>query len=182
MSDFIKGKNVNLRLCTLDDASFINALRQNKHLTQFLPQVENDVAKQKAWLEGYKKREATGTELYFIVEDKSGQKIGTVRLQEIDRDKKTFTLGSFIIDREKTGKFSSLETITILFDHAFNTLGLNECNFFCRNENYMATGFYEKYQAPIIKRDEENTYYLYPRELFNQRLPDYLKTIKNGHR
>ena len=55
----ITGKNIQFRTVDIADAEFIFALRTQRDKTKYLSQIENDLVKQKAWLNSYKLKEKT---------------------------------------------------------------------------------------------------------------------------
>ena len=66
--NFIKGKNVNLRLVNESDAEFIINLRIKRG--EFLSQTDPDIKKQKDWISQYKIRENNKKEYYLITDPK----------------------------------------------------------------------------------------------------------------
>ena len=153
MNKIIIGKNINFRLVEIEDAEFIINLRLKKG--EFLSATNPNLIEQENWIKSYKKREESGEEYYFIIENKNGLRAGTIRLYDIDFKTKTFTFGSFIVDRESESihKLSALEAINLLFEFAFEKLSLNNCFFDCRKNNRKANDFYIRFGAKIIKED-----------------------------
>ena len=49
-------QKINLRLARVQDAEFILGLRLQQHKTQYLSPVENNLAKQQAWLQSYQQK------------------------------------------------------------------------------------------------------------------------------
>lgn len=149
----IIGIKINLRLVEIEDAEFIVNLRLKKG--EFLSATNPNLTEQENWIKSYKKREGLKEEYYFIIENKNGLRAGTIRLYDIDFKTKTFTFGSFIVDRESESihKLSALEAINLLFEFAFEKLSLNNCFFDCRKNNRKANDFYIRFGAKIIKED-----------------------------
>jgi RimJ/RimL family protein N-acetyltransferase len=161
----IKSKNINFRLVEPNNAAFIVNLRRENG--KYLSPTNNDVNKQIEWINKYKDREDNLNEFYYIIEDKSLNKVGTVRLYNINYKKKTFTFGSFIVDKSLTlQKFIPLEAITEIFNYAFNVLKLDKVNFDCRKNNDAANNFYKRFKAKIIDEDNLNYYYEYTKKCF----------------
>ena len=69
----ILGKNIQLRTAEISDAEFILELRTQTEKTKYLSQVENDLAKQQAWLKSYKQKEQNDEEYYFVIESQTGE-------------------------------------------------------------------------------------------------------------
>ena len=148
----IIGKNINFRLTTINDAEFILDLRLKKG--EYLSATKPNLDGQIEWLKNYKTREESGLEYYFIIENKSDLEVGTVRLYNINKSNKTFTFGSFIVDRDLAHQHSALEAMILIFEFAFDNLLLKNCFFDCRKNNQRANSFYLRFGAKIIKEDE----------------------------
>ena len=159
MNKIIIGKNINFRLVEIEDAEFILNLRLEKG--EFLSATNPNLAEQENWIKSYKKREELKEEYYFIIENKNGLRAGTIRLYDIDYKTKTFTFGSFIVDRESESihKLSAFEAINLIFEFAFEKLSLNNCFFDCRKNNRKANDFYIRFGAKIIKEDDLDYFY-----------------------
>lgn len=168
----LNSKNIDLRLVEIDDADFIVNLRLKKG--RFLSKTDADIKKQVEWIRQYKKREQKKEEYYFIIENKKKIRLGTIRIYDIDYRNKSFTFGSFIVDRDNChNKFVALESIAIIFDFAFNYIGLENCFFDCRIENEKANNFYKKLKAEIIKKDEIDYFYQYSKKTFLENISSY---------
>mgnify|MGYP003706666207 CR=1 FL=1 len=164
-------KNINLHLVEVEDAEFIVNLRLKKG--QFLSKTDSDVEKQIEWIKEYKNREKFKEEYYFIIEDKNFNKLGTIRIYNINYEEKLFTFGSFIVNNHPNNKYIALESITAIFDFAFNILQLEQCYFDCRKNNKKANDFYIRYQAEIIKENESDYFYQYNKETFLKNISNY---------
>ena len=174
----IIGKNINLRTANLEDAQFILSLRLKRG--EFLSQTSSKIEDQVEWLKHYKERELDGLEYYFIAESKvNNVRIGVVRIYNIDLSNNSFTFGSFIIDKQKANKYSSIEIMTNIYDFAFNVLKLENCLFDCRINNEVVNNFYIRYGAEIISKDEINIYYKYDKEIFDKNCDKYLHVIES---
>ena len=82
-----------VRLVTEEDAAFIIKLRTDEKLSKFISRVDNDVNKQREWIREYKKREAIGTDYYFIY-FYNDTPIGINRVYNVHDG--VFTFGSWI--------------------------------------------------------------------------------------
>ena len=172
MEKIITGKNISLRLVNIEDAEFIVNLRTKKGA--FLSTTSPDISKQKEWLLLYKEREKLKEEFYFIIENKIKNKIGTIRLYTINHNNKTFTFGSFIVDKEckNTHNLSALEAMFLIMNFAFEELLMKDCFFECRKDNAKANNFYTRFGSKIF--GEENIDYLY-----NLSILDFVNIKKN---
>lgn len=155
----IIGKNVQLRLVELSDASFIVDLRSRKG--QFLSTTPASVNQQEQWLEGYFDREKLGLECYFIIENVINKiRIGTARIYEVNLQERSFTFGSFIVDKNLAIiNSASFEAMNLVIDFAFTALDLEVCNFDCRKNNDIANNFYRRFGSVLTGETELD--YLY---------------------
>ncbi len=155
----IIGKNINLRLACLDDASFIVDLRLKKG--QFLSPSSTDVKMQEQWLEAYFTRQKQGLEYYFIISNNdNNNKIGTARIYNINHQEKSFVFGSFIVDKDLASlRSASFEAMNLTLGFTFNQLKLEICRFDCRKNNDIANNFYRRFGAVLTGETELD--YLY---------------------
>jgi RimJ/RimL family protein N-acetyltransferase len=175
----IMGKKIILRLAEIGDAEFILNLRLRRG--EFLSVTDPNLKKQIDWLKDYKNRERDGEEYYFIAElNNSRVRVGVIRAYDINYSDKTFTFGSFIIDKDNAARYSALEMLTDIFQFCFNELGLKKCFFDCRKDNDVANGFYRRYGAKVIRSDDKDIFYEYDHDLFKKNYYKYLDIIENG--
>lgn len=173
----VYGRQVNLRLVTTADASYINALRQNPEYNQHVSPVIGTVADQTAWIESYKKREASGKELYYVVERKDSMPCGLVRLYNVTRDR--FTWGSWILDRNKPSK-AALESAVLSFGIGFVKLGIQHADIDVRMGNAKAIAFYRRFGMKEVRQDCRNLYFEYSRDQYLDGFPSFLASIKGN--
>lgn len=171
----ISGKNINLRLIETNDAEFVVNLR--RRYGTYLSYTEDNVQRQIKWIECYKKRELEDLEYYFIITNKKFQPIGTIRIYNID--KKSFTFGSFIVDKNQQIRLAALEAITLMFDYAFSKLNLDKCFFDCRKDNMSANNFYNRYGADKVGETDLDFLYKYHKDNFIKNSKKYYDSIKN---
>jgi RimJ/RimL family protein N-acetyltransferase len=161
----ILGKNISIREVEIDDAHFILELRQKRG--KYLSPVSPSLDKQIDWIKNYKERKKDAREYYFIIENEYLVPAGTVRIYNINKAESSFSFGSFIIDSDKIKKYASLESMTMIFDYAFNELGLKTCFFDCRKNNFHANQFYSRYGANVLGEDDIDIFYSYDADHFN---------------
>lgn len=167
----IKGKNIDLHPVMVDDAEFILLLRLDSELNTHLSPVDDDIQKQKDWLV---KSINDDKEHYFIVKNKQGLKIGTIRVYDIK--KRSFCWGSWIILPEHR-KYASLESMVLLMKFAFFDLHLEESNFDVRKENKKVVNFHLKSGAQIVKESDIDYFFNYKKEYFLNSYEHYQKII-----
>lgn len=164
--NFIKGKNVNLRLVNEFDAEFIINLRLKKG--EFLSQTDPDIKKQKDWISQYKIRENNKKEYYFIIQDKSHKKVGTVRIYDIINN--SFSWGSWLII-DNSSKFLAIESALLLYDFAFNKLNFKKSHFDVRKGNHSVIRFHKNFGATVIRSNDKDHFFILKKD-------DYLKYSK----
>lgn len=113
----LKGKYVNLRSVTEDDAEFILKIRNNPQISKYLPPLNVSVEQQRQWIS---KQRIDQSSYYFILETPECTPIGTLSLYDI-------------IDNHGEGgrscsigePFANIEASVLLNDFAFNNLKLS---------------------------------------------------------
>ncbi len=139
----IEGSYVNLRSVKVDDAEFALSLRQNPNLTQFMPKLDITVEQQRAWIE--KQRNLEG-DFFFIVEDKSGKKIGVISIYNIDNN--TCESGRIVM----IGKpIQTIEAQLLIFDFAFRDLKIKSVYHFNELDNDKSSRLAETFGSVMVK-------------------------------
>lgn len=169
----IIGKNINLVKVSVDDASFILSLRTDPNLSQFLSPVENDMDKQKLWLQKALLRK---DEYYYLIKNKKNIPIGTIRIYDVKDN--IFCWGSWIVI-PKYRKYASFESIFLLYKFAFVDLGFSETNFDVRKENEKALNFYLRFGAKVVSEDDQDYFLNYKKEYFFDQRSYYESVIDN---
>lgn len=170
-------EDILVRLCDVQDAEFLLKIRTDNG--QYLSPTSGKLQDQVSWLKDYKSRERKALEYYFIIEEK-GVEIGCVRLYNIDYQGKSFTFGSFIVDKRLSiNKLSPVIAMIKVFDFAFDKLKLEDCFFDCRVDNLRANHFYQKFGAVKIGQDRVDIFYKYTKKDHIKRKEETLKTINN---
>lgn len=169
----IFGKNIDLIAVTIADAEFILALRQDPDLNQHLSFVDNDLAKQKQWLQ---QSVSNDNEYYYLIKNKQNVSIGTIRIYDIKND--VFCWGSWIV-LPQYRKYASFESILLLYKFAFIDLGFKETNFDVRKNNKKALDFYLRFGAQITSENDQDYFLNYTREYFLDQFDSYQKIVEN---
>ena len=139
----LQGKYVNLREITLADAAFVVALRCSSK-AKFLNPTKNDVGLQEQYIENYFKK---NDEWYFIVEDKQGKALGTIRIYNVSG--KQFEGGSWLM-LESATTFQSLEGEYLLKHYAYYVLGFNKNCFEVRKANKKVVQYHKFCGSRIV--------------------------------
>lgn len=147
------GSRLRFRDATPDDAKFILALRLDPAKNRYLSPVDDDLGKQRAWLERY----ATDpSQAYFIIETLDGRAVGTVRLY--DPQGSSFAAGSWIMTAA-AGR-SAPESIIMLFRFGLE-LGFSGCHFDVRKANRTCWSYHEQCGARKIGETALDHFYIY---------------------
>ena len=173
--DRIEGINVDLRLVEPDDASFLLTLRTDEKRGKYLSKVDNDLAKQKQWIENYKVREIAGEEYYFIIESKQGDPLGCVRVYGfVDV---SFSWGSWIL-KQGAPRTAAIESAIRVYEFAFYKLGLSQCYFEVRKGNKSVKRFHERFGAKVVREDEEQYFFVFDIDTYQSAKPRYMSFIE----
>lgn len=79
----VRGQALILRNAVADDADFIVRLRTDAHKSRYISQTSPNVQAQRSWLERYA---LDAGQVYFIIENRTGEPLGTVRLYDQQGD------------------------------------------------------------------------------------------------
>lgn len=173
----IIGKHLKLRLVETEDAQFILDLRNNDNLNKYLSRTDSNLENQKKWIENYKIREIEKKEFYFIIEDNLTNPYGTIRIYNINEEKKEFEWGSWILKENRPRNFSYFSIIES-FNFAFEQLSLEKALIEVYKENLKANYLYKKIGAELVKNDFEKNFYEYSFEAFSMFKINYLKGVE----
>lgn len=171
----IQGKNINLRTVSLEDAGFILQLRMLAHKNQYLSKIENDLKKQQAWLNSYIKKEQKGKEYYFVIESKFKEKLGLLRIYDLQLD--SFCWGSWLI-KDDAPKTTAIESALQVYEFGFDELGYKKAHFDVRKGNKKVVDFHLRFGAEIVSEDELNYYFNYLVETYQQIKQKYKRYLR----
>lgn len=161
-----------MRTVEIEDANFIFLMRQNQSKTKFLSKVSGTVESQKEWIIQYKIKENGMKEFYFIIESKSAEKLGLVRLYDFQND--SFCWGSWLI-KDEAPKTTAIESALQVYEFGFYNLGFEKSHFDVRKANDKVIAFHQRFGAKIIKENELDYF-------FNYEKSDYVITKKKYKR
>lgn len=133
----LEGRYVDLRSCTAEDAEFTLAIRQDPRYGRFIPRVDGTVDQQRAWIE---RQRLSGDDYFFVIWDKSGSRIGTIGLYNIEDDH--CEAGRIIV---QGNPFQSLEAQVLSFDFGFNILRMNRIISYIFADNESALRFSKQF-------------------------------------
>lgn len=148
----IAGHHLAFRNAEVADAAFIVALRTDPEKSKYLSATSPDVARQVAWLENYA---ADNSQIYFIICERSGPPIGTVRIYDCHGD--SFCWGSWIL-ADGVGASASIESVLIIYHFALQ-LGFRASHFEVRPENRSVLRFHERFGATRVQESGDSIHY-----------------------
>ena len=147
------GNQLILRNAGVDDAAFIVQLRTHPKKRLYLSPTSTEIAHQVAWLAQYAH---AADQAYFIVEEKSGAKVGTVRIYQPFDD--SFCFGSWVM-QDGVPVTHAVESLLIVYHYALDTLGFNRSTFAVRKANRSVWRFMERFGG--VRTGETAVDYLY---------------------
>ncbi|MBS0332953.1 MAG: GNAT family N-acetyltransferase, partial [Proteobacteria bacterium] len=154
-------RRTHLRLVRADaaDAAYICRLRSDEVLGAHLSASTNDVAAQLAWLQGYKAREAAGSEYYFVIVS-DGEDRGVVRMydfREVD-GRRSFCWGSWIVPPPRAPGLVTYSAL-LVYEVGFDALGFEQSHFDVRLANTGVIGFHERAGARRVAEDHQDAFF-----------------------
>lgn len=169
----VAGKNVVFRNATTADAEFILGLRTDPIKGKYLSTTTADLDMQVAWL---KKYENDNSQVYFIIEDRHGERFGTIRLYDVRGD--SFCWGSWILRDGRPSGFA-MESALLVYQFAL-TLGFRNSHFDVRKENTSVWQFHERFGAARTGEEGEDYLYTISHEAIQNSVDKYKKHV-NDH-
>lgn len=178
LNDILSTDTLNLDLVDVNDAEFLYNLRTNKELTKYISPISGSIADQIEWINKYKIKEYQGKEFYFCISDLNNEKLGFVRLYNIDYNKKVLTFGSFLL-KENHPKLTALESMIIMLNISFDYLNMEKVELDVRINNEHAKHFYQRFGFVKTKENNIDEFYEMTREnydkLYNEKYYKYVR-------
>jgi RimJ/RimL family protein N-acetyltransferase len=171
---WVEGHTLRMRDATVSDAAFTLSLRTDTQKSRYLTALPNDLARQEQWLENYA---ATPDQAYFIIEDRHGESLGTVRLY--DARNASFCWGSWII-KDGVAAAVAIESALMVYAYALDHLRFENAHFDVRKDNTHVWRFHERFGA--VRVGETSIDYLYEitEDRIRQSLSRYQKYLPSG--
>ena len=169
--ELIKGKYIQLRAATLNDAEFILSLRLDPSLNKYLHATDASVESQKKWM---MRQQAKEGDYYFVIESKEGVPLGVVGVYDIVG--KTFNWGRWIVKKDAP-MYTSIESTILVYYFAFYILNLDTALSDVRVDNKNVIKFHVSYGSKIYKETDLDIYYEFLKESFSI----LLKKFKGFH-
>lgn len=129
----ISGEFVDLRIAEVEDAEFTLSVRQNKEKNKYIPQIHTTINQQKEWIQ---KQIESDDCYFFVIERKTGERIGTFSLYDI-QDKKAESGRLVMLGNQ----IESLETGVLFNKFCFETVRMDVVQSEIDAENNAALGY-----------------------------------------
>ncbi|MEO6831600.1 MAG: GNAT family N-acetyltransferase [Chitinophagaceae bacterium] len=173
LQELIVGKHIQLRSSSEADAAFILALRLDPTLNQYLNPTPPELSLQEEWI---RKASARAGEYNFVIETKTGERLGVVSIYQIDDAVGTFNWGRWII-KPDAPMYTAIESTLLIYYLGFIVLGLETALSEVRTGNKTVIRFHQSYGVQILSEDELEIRYSYERAQF----PALLKKFRGYH-
>ena len=170
-------KNLFFRSVSVEDSDFIYDLRTSRG--QFINNHEYTKEINKNYISESVIKESKGIEYYFVISD-SRERIGVVRIYNINTNQKIFTWGSWIILDGRSPIYPIVSAVMV-YAYAFDYLGMDKSLFDVRNENIKVKSFHEKTGAKYLNKDEKDTFYSFDKinyVILRKKYQKYIGEIK----
>lgn len=148
----IIGNKLIFRDALEEDAEFILSLRVDEKKSKFLSRTEPNIEKQIEWLHNYA---SSQNQAYFIIGNRAGEPVGTVRLYDAQQD--SFCWGSWLMIHGCPSSFA-IESALIVYHYGL-LLGFKRSHFDVRKGNKSVCQFHEKFGAVKIGETAEDYFY-----------------------
>ena len=146
----IQGKSVYLKSAQMCDLEFTYEIRQDRERTKYMHQVNKGLETQRKWLEKQLMRPG---DIFLIVYDKAGERIGTNSIYHIDGENATGEIGRTILNGNP---IQNLEANVLSYEFAFYELGLEVLYAEVMQGNNAALGVIVRHGGEEIRREYSN--------------------------
>lgn len=170
------GQSMVFHDATESDAAFILSLRTDSVKSRHLSVTSADIESQKAWLRCYASAE---TQAYFIIKNKSGESLGTVRLY--DPQGESFCWGSWIL-AANAPTIAAIESALMVYAYAVSYLGFRAAHFDVRKGNKSVWQFHERFGAARLSETEVDYFYSISLDEIEKSIKRYKKYLPDGVR
>ena len=171
---FLIAKNINMRVVEIEDAEFIYSMRQNQEKTKYLSKVIGNLDAQREWIKNYKQREYENKEFYFVIESKSKEKLGLVRMYDFQDN--SFCWGSWLI-KDDAPKTTAIESALQIYEFGFYQLEFTKSHFDVRKGNDKVIAFHQRFGAKIVCENKLDYFFNFEKsdyEIIKEKYKKYL--------
>lgn len=168
------GHALRFRDAAVADAPFILALRTDAQKSRYLSPSSTEVSRQEEWLLNYCDAR---DQAYFIIEDRNGERLGTVRLY--DPKERSFCWGSWIIKQGAPASVA-IESALMVYAYALDHLGFEAAHFDVRKENTHVWKFHERFGASRVGETEFDHLYSIDEQRIRTSMARYQKYLPSS--
>lgn len=161
----LSGKYINLREINMNDATFVLSLRCDPEKSKYLNKTDYALKKQEDYIRRY---ETLDKEWYFIIENKTGKKLGTYRVYDLRQE--SFCIGSWLMINGCTIE-EVIEGDYMLRMFGFEQTKLDKIHFDVRKDNKKVINYHKLVGGRIVSEDDKNYFFTCSKS-------DYLNKIK----
>ena len=170
----LTGHQLVLRNAGVNDAAFLVALRTDARKRRFISATGPELAPQMAWLTLYASR---ANDAYFVVENRAGDALGTIRLYDPDGD--AFCFGSWVM-KDGAPASAAVEALLMVYHYALHTLGFNRSYFAVRKANRTVWRFMESFGGVRTHETDIDYWYETQRAPVLASLQRYRRLLPDG--
>ncbi len=146
----VKGKYISIKSVSYEDAPFIVDIRNNEEKNKFLHAVSKDIDAQKEWIRKQIDRKG---DYYFIIFDENGQRVALASIYDIDEVTGEAEFGRWV---SNGNAFQNIETIILIYDLAFEELGVKTIYTRTKVENTQVVNLWKRFGGNRIGEVFEN--------------------------
>lgn len=161
LGDFVK-----LRYVTESDSQFIIDIRNNPENNKYIHKTADNLERQESWVRSQQKR---NNDYYFIIYSKNDQPLGTISLYNFNVLEKEAEFGRWICCGSSV---YSLESAILLYNFAFNILGLNCVFTRTMRDNKKVVNIHKRIGAEFIKEIYDEGTILIEQRVYNYQYND----------
>lgn len=121
------------RVVEKSDAQRIVAWRTHSERNRYISPIEEDVEKQRQWIQRYKEREKRGDEYYFVVKDRFGEEFGFIRVYQSSEEH--IEVGSWVSRPDYTKGWNIFKILLAAQWFVFEKMGRDSVVFRIHREN-----------------------------------------------
>ncbi len=166
----VRGRSIELRDVTVEDADFILSLRLDPKRSQFLSPVAADVGRQRAWIRDYLQSEG---QAYFVITSLAGEPLGVVRLYDAEGD--SFSWGSWIM-KEGAPVTAAMETALLVYRLGLGW-GFDAAHYKVHRDNHSVLKFHEMFGAQRVGQEGDEILLHIGREAIESALKRYARYL-----
>lgn len=183
----IEGVSVDLRKMNESDIEQVRLWRNSKGVSEHM--LSRNIISQEQQAKWFQSVKDNDSQIYFIIQSKSGNKLGVVNFSSIDKNSRTAEPGLYIGDLKERNSLFGMEAYFLLLKYGFEQLNLEKVYGTALASNHTALKMNKSFGytvEEIVKNDIliegvpcevvklyllKNDFYLSPMALFFKRSP-----------